>query len=280
MESNNNNSSSLTRLVPVLIIFLGLLGLYYLYQYLFGPTSHNMFPLITATQPAQVDKELTFSTTQLAPLYEGGEFTVSTWIYLSNWSYRAGYNKSILRIGGNMSSSQPHIDTIRMYIGGNTPKLFIRLHTKNSSTDATSDGDSLDNSTYSATFNTIQTDSGLLDNSHICDIPEIPMQRWVNVVVAVNGKTVDVYIDGKLQRSCVLPNPFKVDYTGYTGYLLEKGGFAGKISTTSMYDTALNPEMVYKNYIAGPEPITTIGGLFGSFLAPNLTFSVSAGSNI
>ena len=106
------------------------------------------------------------------------------------------------------------------------------------------------------------------------------MQRWVNVVVAVNGKTVDVYIDGKLQRSCVLPNPFKVDSTGYTGYLLEKGGFAGKISTTSMYDTALNPEMVYKNYIAGPEPITTIGGLFGSFLAPNLTFSVSAGSNI
>ena len=67
MESNNNNSSSLTRLVPVLIIFLGLLGLYYLYQYLFGPTSHNMFPLITATQPAQVDKELTFSTTQFAP---------------------------------------------------------------------------------------------------------------------------------------------------------------------------------------------------------------------
>jgi hypothetical protein len=88
----------------------------------------------------------------------------------------------------------------------------------------------------------------------------------VNITVAVNGKTVDVYVDGKLSRSCVLPNMFKVD-NNYTAKLLEYGGFGGLLSTTTLYDTALNPDIVYKNYMAGPEPITSIGEWFKSFFA-------------
>jgi hypothetical protein len=319
MESNHNNSSSLVRLIPVVIIFAGLLGLYYLYQYLFGPKTDNAYPLITSTQTAQVNSAtpLTFSTTQLAPLYEGGEFTISTWIYISNWSHRAGFNKSILRIGAKppatttttTTSHTNAFDTIRMYLGGRKPKLQIRFHTKEqsipagasagpvgagastvgaptvgaSTVGATAGGppttgpelDSLGSDNYNMTFNLLQTESGLLDHPQMCDLPEIDMQRWVNITVAVNGKTVDVYVDGKLARSCILRAPYKVDSNGYTGYALENGGFGGKISTTTMYDSALNPETVYKNYMAGPEPITTIGGLLGSFFAPNLKISIS-----
>ena len=300
MESNGNNSSPIARMIPVFIIFLGLLGLYYLYQYLFGPKMNNSFPLITATQNAQVDKEITFSSGQLAPLYEGGEFTFSTWIYVSNWSYRAGKNKSIIRIGGNS------FDTIRVYLGANTPKLYVRLHTKEDvsisgagapaasaasptpvapapstgavpSTGAATTAlqpEDLRISTLDSVFKNPQTESGLLDNLHICDIPELPLQRWINISIAVNGKTVDVYIDGKLSRSCVLSTPFKVD-AGYNASLLGYGGFGGQISTTTMYDTALNPEEVYKNYMAGPEPITSLSGLFSSFFAPNVHITVS-----
>ena len=57
--------------------------------------------------------------------------------------------------------------------------------------------------------------------------------------------------------------------------MLEYGGFGGQISTTMMYDTALNPEEVYKNYMAGPEPITSIGGLLSSYFAPNVNISIS-----
>jgi len=308
MESNYNNSSSLARLIPVVIIFAGLLGLYYLYQYLFGPRTNNVFPLITSTQTAQIDSAtpLTFSTTQLAPLYEGGEFTISTWIYVSNWSYRAGFNKPILRIGTKppatttttTATDTNSFDTIRMYLGGRKPKLQIRFHTKEQAIPAGASAgpvgagtpavgapagppatgpelDSLGSDNYNRIFNLLQTESGLLDHPQMCDLPEIDMQRWVNITVAVNGKTVDVYVDGKLARSCILPAPYKVDSKGYTGYALENGGFGGKISTTTMYDSALNPEAVYKNYMAGPEPITTIGGLLSSFFAPNLKISIS-----
>ena len=292
MNSNNiikniNNSSSqsiLTRLIPVFIVCAGLIGLYFLYQYLFGPKQNNAYPLITSIQSARTpaDKPLIFSTGQLAPLYEGGEFTVSTWIYISDWHHRANKNKSILRIGGKTdqsSSAATNFDTIRIYLGAVTPTLHVRLDSKNrdvsSSVNAINKGDSLDTSTYTMTYDNPQTGSGLLDSTHTCDIREIPMQRWVNIAVAVNGKTVDVYIDGKLSRSCVLPNPFKVDSSGYTGVALEKEGFGGQIANMIMYDTALNPEVIYKNYMAGPEPITSIGGLLGSFFAPNIKIAVT-----
>ena len=289
MESNSNNSSPIARMIPVFIIFLGLLGLYYLYQYLFGPKMNNSFPL-TGKQSAQVDKPIIFTSTQLAPLYEGGEFTVSTWIYVSNWSYRGGKNKSIIRIGGN------NFDTIRVYLGAHNPKLYVRLHTKEntmvmgsgaplatasatatatttSASTSAVQSENLDISSRSL-LNTLQTESGLLDNLHTCDIPELPLQRWVNISISVNGKTVDVYIDGKLSRSCVLSAPFRVD-DGYNATILEYGGFGGQIANTIMYDTALNPEEVYKNYMAGPEPITSIIGLLSNYFVPNIRISIS-----
>lgn len=285
-NNNNNSSAVLTRLIPVILIFLGLLGLYYLYQYLFGPKTNNSYPLITATQSAQTlpGQPLVFSSTQLAPLYEGGEFTLSTWIYVSDWHYRANRHKSIIRIGsvpysGDMGMGMK-FDTIRLYLGSHTPKLHVKLDSFNrdASISGIVDiiGDSLDIASYTSIYENLQIDSGLRENRHSCDISEIPLQRWVNITVAVNGKIVDVYIDGKLSRSCVLPNPFRVDSNGYAGVALEKEGFGGKISTTTMYDTALNPEAVYKNYMAGPEPITSIGGLLGSMFAPNINISVTS----
>lgn len=286
MESGSNQNSSIARIIPVFIIFFGLLALYYLYQYLFGPASSNSYDLITKTQTAQSDaaKDIIFISTQIAPLHEGGEFSVSTWIYISNWSYRAGFNKPILSIGG------ANFDTIRMYLGASTPKLMVRVHTKEggvnvngtnnvsmndpASVSNTSMPDSLTVATFNQTFNTLQPGSGLLDNSHLCDIPELDLQRWINITVAVNGKTVDVYLDGKLSRSCVLPNPFKVD-TGYSAKLLQNGGFGGQISTTTMHDIALNPEQVYRNYMAGPTPVNSFTALLGSFF-PNINISVSA----
>jgi len=273
MEANNS-SSPLRRLVPVLLILAGLIGLYYLYQYLYGPKTGNAYTLISKNMNANIDpaKPITITSDQLPSLFEGGEFTVSTWIYVNNWSYRSGFGKSIISVGG------PNFDTIRIYLGGYKPKLHVRLHTRDSNvassaTDMTSE--SLAKATQNATFNILQPDSGLMDSSQLCDLPEIELQRWVNITVAVNGRTVDVYLNGKLARSCVLPKMFKVDAGGYSANLLAYGGFGGILSTTTMYDAALNPEQVYKNYMAGPEPITNIGQWLASFFSPSISSSVT-----
>jgi hypothetical protein len=278
MNAPSNSSSPLGRLIPVLIVFAGLVGLYYLYQYLFGPSASNSVELVSSSLKANIDpaKPITITEDKLPRLVEGGEFTVSTWIYVNNWSYRAGFNKSILSIGG------PNFDTIRIYLGGNKPKLHVRLQTREKggvlSTVASNTQvptESLDKATQNATYNILQTDSGLLDSSPLCDLPEIDLQRWVNITVSVNGKTVDVYLDGKLSRSCVLPSFYKVDVGGYSANLLAYGGFGGEIATTGMWDAALNPEAVYRNYMAGPLPITSLYKWLASFFAPGVSVSVS-----
>jgi hypothetical protein len=282
MESNTN-SSPVSRMVSVLLFFAGLLGVYYLYNYLFGPRTFNTFALIDKTQKADIDpaKPITIASNKMPTLYEGGEFSISTWIYINNWSYRRGYNKSILRIGSSLPTG---FDSIRIYLGGYKPKLMVRLHTMDKGAPMTSttqgtdtaETESLSVATLNAMFNVQQMDSGLLDPPvpSGCDLPEVDLQRWVNITVSVNGKTVDVYLDGKLSRSCVLPNNFKVDGS-YSGYLLSNGGFGGQIANTMMYDTALNPEIVYKNYIAGPDQITGIWQWFTSFFDTGVDVTVS-----
>jgi hypothetical protein len=288
-----NNSSPVARVIPVLFIFAGLVGLYYLYQYLFGPKSSNVYTLVSSNTNATIDpaKPITITSDKLPTIYEGGEFTISTWIYVNNWSYRQGFNKSIISIGG------PNFDTIRVYLGGYKPSLSVRLQTKDNTgvnntvpTGASANNmtavngalstsnmvDSLDKGTQNAIFNILQTESGLLDSSPLCDLPQIDLQRWINLTISVNGKTVDVYYDGKLARSCVLPSLYKVDAGGYSANLLAYGGFGGQISTTTMYDSALNPEQVYKNYMAGPEPITDIVSWFKSFFTPGINIQVTS----
>jgi hypothetical protein len=283
MNNTNNSSSLIGKLIPFIIVLIGLVGLYYLYQYLFGAKTSNSYVLLSGKHLANIDssKPITVTSDKLPAIYEGGEFTVSSWLYINNWSYRSGFNKSILNIGG------PNFDTIRIYLGGTKPKLHVRLQTKdrsavNSTTSAPPSAsnqvpiESLDKGTQNATFNILQMDSGLLDSSPLCDLPELELQRWINITVAVNGRTVDVYFDGKLARSCVLPSFYKVDAGGYSANLLAYGGFGGEIATVTLWDSALNPETVYKNYMAGPEPVTNLGSWLSSFFAPGIDISISS----
>lgn len=277
------SGSPIGRLIPILLVFAGLIGLYYLYQYLFGLRTATPYTLIAKKQKADIDPSapIVIRGDQLPPLFEGGEFTFSTWIYVNNWSYRSGYAKSIVLIGGRS------FDVLRIYLGGSKPRLHVRLHTKGSgevprgnssgAPIATQDASDLSVATRNSVFGLMQTDQTLWDSSVGCDMPEIELQRWVNIVVCVNGKTVDVYLDGKLARACVLPVPFRVD-PSYSATLLKYGGFGGDISTTIMYDSALHPEAVYRNYISGPEPISSFGDWLTSFFTVGVNVSVDSTS--
>jgi hypothetical protein len=247
--------------IMVIIVILGLIGLYYLYQYLFsGPGATSV--IIKKQQSAKLDPSapIVVPSAALPPLYSGGEFSVSTWIYVNDWTYRNGYNKAILSIGG------PTIDTLRIYLGGQKPVLRVRVNTSQGSS-----GNKLSNkNSKEGLYTSLQTDSGMLDSTANCDIPNIEFQRWVCITVAINGMTCDVYIDGKLARSCVLSNYFNVD-SAYALTVGEAGGFGGNINTTQMYGYALSPDLVYNNYMAGPMPVTNILGYLQSFFQPSVS---------
>ena len=100
----------------------------------------------------------------------------------------------------------------------------------------------------------------------ICDLPEIDMQRWTMVSVVLTGRTIDVYLDGKLNRSCTTPSYFKVDPTGVSPVLSDYGGFDGYLGITEVANYAMNPDEIYRAYLSGPDgpPSFDIIGWIGS----------------
>lgn len=67
---------------------------------------------------------------------------------------------------------------------------------------------------FKANTNTIQifprSDKSSGDD---CDIAEFPLQKWVNLIISFNGSAMDVYVDGKLVKSCVVNNGSKLSET-------------------------------------------------------------------
>lgn len=85
---------------------------------------------------------------------------------------------------------------------------------------------------------------------HKCTVKNFPLQSWVNLAISLYGRTLDIYIDGKLVRTCVLPGIAKVDPS--TDVLITPmGGFGGYTTNIQYWDTAINPEQAYNIYRQG-----------------------------
>jgi hypothetical protein len=83
-----------------------------------------------------------------------------------------------------------------------------------------------------------------------CDLVNIPVQRWVHICVVMINKTVDIYLNGKLSRSCTLENVPKINEGDV--HINNDGGFEGKISDLRYYNQAYSPQQVYGVYLSGP----------------------------
>jgi hypothetical protein len=56
-----------------------------------------------------------------------------------------------------------------------------------------------------------QSDTSTLGKD--CNISDFPLQKWVNLIISFNGSAMDVYVDGKLVKSCVVDGGSKLGET-------------------------------------------------------------------
>jgi hypothetical protein len=252
--------SVFSTIFKIIIIIIGVYLLYTLYNYLFTTTRKGAV-LLSDISSAKVTLPgyITILAKDFPRILQGGEYTVSIWIYINDWSYRSNHYKDILTIGST-GTGDNDFKSLAIYLGAQTNTLHVRVNTE-SETISASESETVtatDSRMSVPTFNThmnqtVTSPNGPLEPPQICDVPSIELQRWILVTVALNNRTCDVYVDGKLARSCVLPGVYKI--TGSNNYemrLGEYGGFGGYISNLSAYDYALNPEEVWKLYMAGP----------------------------
>ena len=73
-------------------------------------------------------------------------------------------------------------------------------------------------------------------------IPDIPLNKWVNVIIRCQNTTLDVYINGTIARSINLIGVPKQNYGDV--YVAMNGGFNGNISNLWYYNYALGTSKI------------------------------------
>jgi len=147
-------------------------------------------------------------------------YAYSTWFYVDDWSYRYGEPKIIL---GRLDSDLNPSPSIVLGAIENNLKIETTVYPNDESSTA---------------------------STHTCNVANVPIQKWVNVIVSLYGRTLDVYIDGKLVRTCVLPGVAKIASNSPV-YVTPLGGFSGYTANIHYYGDALNPQQAYNIYRKG-----------------------------
>ena len=153
----------------------------------------------------------------------GLEFSYSVWIYIQDWTH--GWKNIFVKGSGSPGSStsgEPASSQLRapgLWLYPDTNSLHARINTYASPNEG-------------------------------CDIKNIPLQKWVHIGYVLNNRTVDMYIDGKLERSCVLRGVPKLNDSELI--VCDNNGFFGKISNLVYYRYALKPEDIHNIYSNGP----------------------------
>lgn len=189
------------------------------------------------------------------PISTSHEYSMNFWIFVRDWSYNYGNPKCILYRGDpNCNHASPMV-----FLYPTTNSLMVRFSTeadRNISINPFKCGASTESSEPINPFSCNQ--KNMFDPSHSCDVTNIPIQRWVQVSIVLWNTNTDVYINGKLARSCTHPSiPLMMNDANI--YTCQGGGFNGYISKLQYFNYAIDALKSYKLYLKGPIPKSLLG---------------------
>ena len=178
-------------------------------------------------------------------------FAYSIWFYINDWNYRYGENKVIFgRMGAASSQGNGSISGVN----GLDPCPAVVLG-------AVENNVSISLGCYPG-VNQQPTTPGGNTVIHTCSVANVPIQKWVNLLVSVYGRSMDIYIDGKLVRTCLLPGVANVNNNSNV-YVTPAGGFNGWTSNFQYFPNSINPQDAWNIYTKGYG--NTWGSLFGTY---------------
>jgi hypothetical protein len=177
-------------------------------------------------------------------------FAYSIWFYINNWNYRYGEPKVVFgrmgTVSGQGTGSVPGVSGMdpcpAVVLGAVENNLDISL------------------GCYPGVDQEPTTPGGTTV-VHTCSVSNVPIQKWVNLVVSVYGRSMDIYIDGKLVRTCLLPGVASVNNSANV-YVTPSGGFEGWTSKFQYYPNSINPQEAWNIYTKG---YSSMSSMFSSY---------------
>jgi hypothetical protein len=202
-----------------------------LYHSVFGNSSGDLAPSFHDASTTSIIKG---SQAPLSAEREGG-YGMQWWMYVKDWNYGYGKSKSVIKRPDSTNGAvmNPHIS---LHPTDNSLQISVSVY-------PATEGGSAKAQPAPAGH------SGSSDDVFVCDVTDIPLQTWFSVSVTVFGRNMDIYIDGKLVKSCFLsgvPKPAVGDIQ-----LTPDGGFSGNICDFYHYPRMLTPSDALTFWSAG-----------------------------
>lgn len=185
---------------------------------------------------ADATKEIILQTDDLPYNANSSNYTYSIWFYIDDWNYKNGKEKVIL--GRKNKNTEPcPLITLDNYQN----KINVSIQTY-------PDSDTMSTNAPPTT----------------CTVNNIPIQSWTHFLVSVNTRTVDIYLDGKLVKTCILPGVVKIDPSALV-YITPEGGFGGYTSNIKYFADAVNPQEAWDLYVEGNGEESYFGEVFNKY---------------
>lgn len=207
--------------------------IYYIYKYFrSSPSTPSASDVSSATD--LVPSELTgrAATTIAAssfPVGDNNDYGVNFWVYIKDWDFNFGREKTIFSRGRNSP-------TITLHPTDNSLNVKVGI--------------------FSAGTNVSTTTAA--GDVFTCTVENVPLQAWFAVSVTVFQRNLDIYINGQLVKSCVLPGvPRLASGDGTVGS--STTGFSGSVCTMKYLPRAMVPSDAMAFFSAGT-PCGTAGG--------------------
>ena len=155
------------------------------------------------------------------PAGSGIDYGVQYWMYISNWDYKFGQTKEVLK---RVASNDANVVGPRITLAPNENTLNVQV------------------SLYPTNQQAASARPGVSStgDSFTCSVENVPLQSWFAVSVTVFQRNLDIYINGRLVKSCILPGIPKPALGDVI--LNDNGGFAGSICNVNGYNAMLSPE--------------------------------------
>lgn len=219
----------------VMYITLALLigfGIYFIYEGALGDQtkSSNL-----ASTPVDSSSAVIVPADQAPPQSgpQGGNYGVQWWMFIQDWDYKFGEKKPVIRRGSE-GVYNPYV-----YLSPTENTLCVEVAVFPAQAGQTGSSEPA----------AVGSEGHATDDKFTCKVQNVPLQKWTAVGVSVSGRNVDVYLDGLLVRSCLLPGVPKTP----TGSLeiMPGGGFSGSCIDVYHYSRALVPADAQKFAAAG-----------------------------
>jgi hypothetical protein len=200
--------------------------------YFYGPSENPKLinGMVDASQLMVIEQDPTIEGSKTIPrsvnATDGIEFTWSCWIFINNLTENAGQYKCVFYKGNDFATGKSDQEGINF--PNNAPGVYIAPNTN-------------DLVIFMNTFNVI--------NEEI-KVTNIPLNKWLNVIIRCQNTTIDVYINGTITKSQELHGVPKQNYGNV--YVGMNNGFSGYISNLWYYDYALGTTEIQNMVSKGP----------------------------